>query len=49
MPKNLSVVLKVDQSIPILAESKEEFFQNRDEWSNFAKRKGPKEKVLNEI
>ena len=48
MPKNLCVVLKVDQLIPILAESKEKFFQNRDERSNFDK-KGPKEKVLKEV
>ena len=48
MPKNLSVVLKIDQVIPILAENKEEFYQARDVKNNY-NRIGPQNKVLNEI
>lgn len=48
MPKNLSVVLKTEQLIPILAENERDFYCQRDEKSNFI-RNGPRNKVLKEI
>ena len=48
MPKNLSVVLKIDQVIPILAENEEDFYRERDVKSHY-QRNGPRNKVLNAI
>ena len=47
MPKNLSVVLKVDQLIPILAED-EEIFHQRRQVKNYEK-DAPRKKVLLEV